>query len=159
MTIRRLNETMLSTVLAVALATLTSFAQSPGTDDPALKALVSQLIDAQTRYDAPALDRLFASDYIEISPLGEFDPREAVLGFYAPSEKPDPAKMSTSVEAAEHSIRSDGKVAIVIARLNFSITLDGKALPPRSLRATFVMRKEGAAWKFASAQYTSIRPQ
>jgi uncharacterized protein (TIGR02246 family) len=154
-----MTSTMLSTVLAVALTVGGAFAQAPGADDQALTALVTQLIDAQMRYDAAALDRLFATDYIEISPLGEFDPRDKVLTFYAPSEKPDPTKMSMSAEAAEHSIRSDGKTAIVIARLNFSITLDGKALPPRSLRATFVMRKDGEAWKFASAQYTSIRPQ
>ena len=51
-------------------------------DDAPLKQLVGQLVDAQTKYDAAALDRLFTADYIEISPLGEFDPRNKVLGFY-----------------------------------------------------------------------------
>lgn len=141
----------------VAAATV-AFAQSPGADDQALKDLVNQLTGAQTRYDATALDKLLASDYIEISPAGEFDQRAKVLGFYRPQDRPDPSKMSTSVEAGDFSIRSDGRFAIVIARLTFSITADGKAQPPRSMRATFVMRKEGAAWKLASAQYTGIRP-
>ena len=152
-----MKKTAFFLVIASLLASGVSFAQPPGKDDQALKDLVKQLTDAQMRYDPAALDKMFAADYIEVSPLGEFDPRAKVLTFYAPSEKPDAAKMSTSVEPAEFSIRSDGRVALVIVRLNFSITVDGKALPPRSLRATFVARKEGAAWKLASAQYTTIR--
>jgi uncharacterized protein (TIGR02246 family) len=134
------------------------FAQPAGKDDQALKDLVKQLTDAQIAFDVPTLDKLFAADYIEISPVGEFDTRAKVLGFYSPQKKADPAKMSTKLEATEYSIRSDGQVAIVIARLNVSITTAGQPMPPASMRVTFVMRKEGSAWKFASAHYTGIRP-
>ena len=116
------------------------------------------MTDAQGNYDANALDKVFAADYIEISPVGEFDPREKVLGFYKPELKPPADKMSAALETTDYSIRSDGKFAIVIARLNYSITSDGKQLPPRSMRTMIVCRKEKGAWKIASAQYTGIRP-
>ncbi|MEP6945653.1 MAG: nuclear transport factor 2 family protein [Acidobacteriota bacterium] len=120
--------------------------------------MVNQMVNAQTEYDAKALDAILTADYIEISPLGEFDPREKVLGFYTPEAKSAAAAVNASAEATEHSIRDYGKFAIVIARLNYSMTVDGKPLPPRSIRVTYLMRKEMNGWKIASAQYTGIRP-
>ena len=135
-----------------------AFAQTQNKEDAKLTALVKQMADAQRNYDAEALDKIFAADYIEISPVGEFDPREKVLGFYKPEMKPDASKMSATVEATDFSIRSYDKFAIVITRLNFTRTVEGKTLPPISMRATIVCRKEKGEWKIASAQYTGIRP-
>ena len=134
-----------------------AFAQTQK-DEAKLTALVKEMTDAQRNYNAEALDKIFTSDYIEISPVGEFDPREKVLGFYKPEMKPDPNKMSATVEATDFSIRSYDKFAIVIARLNFTRTVEGKTLPPISMRATIVCRIEKGEWKIASAQYTGIRP-
>ena len=127
-------------------------------DEAAFKSLIKQMTDAQIAYDAATLDKIFASDYIEISPLGEFDPRDKVLGFYKPELKPDPAKVSTSAEMSEWSIRVRDKSAVVIVRLDYTITAEGKKAPPRGMRATFVCAKEKGVWKIASAQYTGIRP-
>jgi ketosteroid isomerase-like protein len=135
-----------------------TFAQTQGKEDAKLMALVRQMIDAQTSYQPDALNKIFASDYIEISPVGEFDPREKVLGFYKPEMKPDPSKMSATVEATDFSIRSYDKFAIVITRLNFTRIVEGRTLPPISMRATIVCRKEKGEWKIASVQYTGIRP-
>lgn len=134
----------------------TASAQTASNDEAALKSLIQKLADAQITFDTTALDQIFTSDYIEISPAGEFDPREKVLGFYKPELKP-PA--GPKLEISEHSIRSTGKFAIVIVKLTYTMTMDGKALPPRSMRATFVCRQEKGAWKIASSQYTGIRPQ
>ena len=41
-------------------------------DERELTALVKKMTDAQINYDAAALDQIFAADYIEISPVGEF---------------------------------------------------------------------------------------
>jgi uncharacterized protein (TIGR02246 family) len=131
------------------------FAQTK--DDEALKSLVKQMTAAQATYDAAALDKLLTADYIEISPVGEFDSREKVLGFYKPELKPPAEKVTAKTEATDFSIRSYGKFAVVITRLNYTITSEGKPLPPRSIRATFVCRREKSVWKIASAQYTGIR--
>ncbi len=143
-------------VFLLLLSSVSAFAQSK--DDDALKSLVKQMTDAQSNYQPDALDKIFTADYIEISPVGEFDPREKVLGFYKPELKPPADKMSTALETTDYSIRNYGKFAIIIARLNYTITSDGKQLPPRSMRAMIVARKEKGAWKIASAQYTGIRP-
>ena len=138
------------------LSSVSVFAQSK--DNQALKALVKQMTDAQQNYDANALDKILTADYIEISPIGEFDPREKVLGFYKPELKPPADKISVITETTEFSIRNYGKFAIVIGQLTYTIVSEGKTLPPRSMRATFVCRNEKGTWKIASAQYTGIRP-
>ncbi len=143
--------------LVLILGTSLAIAQSPNKDEQAVKARIKQVTDAQLAYDAAALDKIFASDYIEISPLGEFDPRDKVLGFYTPETKAAASKLSASLDITDYSIRSYDKFAIVIARFNFAMVNDLKPLPPRSMRVTFVLRKEKGAWMIASAQYTGIR--
>ena len=142
-------------VLIVCFAAISAFTQTK--EDDALKSLVKQFTDAQAGYDAATLDKIFTADYVEISPAGEFDPREKVLGFYKPELKPPADKMTAVTEATDFSIRIYDKFAVVITRLNYTITSDGKPLPPRSIRATIVCKKEKGAWKIASAQYTGIR--
>jgi len=127
-------------------------------DETAVIALVKQLTDAQIKYDAAALDRIFTPDYIEISPKGEFDPREKVLGFYRPENNPGD-KFKAAVEATSSSFRQYGKVAVLIVQLNYLMTADGKPLPPRSIRATLICLKNKGVWKIASAQYTGIPPK
>ena len=138
------------------LAALQGFAQTK--DEAELTKLVNKMVAAQMNYDAATLDAVFTADYIEISPVGEFDPRDKVLGFYKPELKPDPAKVSTKSEASEGSIRVRDKSAVVILRLDYTITADGKTMPPCGMRVMLVCAKEKGVWKIASAQYTGIRP-
>lgn len=144
-------------ISVVILFAFNAFAQT-NRDDTEIKAVVQKLVVAQTTYDQKVIDSLLTPDYIEISPLGEFDPRDKVIGFYAPDQKPDPAKITATVEVTEYSIRTYGNVAIAIARFNYAMMSDGKPLPPRSIRATIVLKKDKSDWKIASAQYTGIRP-
>lgn len=138
------------------MAFFASTASAQSKDVAALQNLVKQMVEAQAAFDVPALERLTTTDYIEISPAGEFDPREKMLGFYKPELKPK--NLTVKNEADEFSIRNYGKTAVVIARLTYLMTMDGKPMPPRSIRATYVCRKQKGAWKIASAQYTGIRP-
>jgi len=78
------------------------------------------------------------------------------LGFYTPEAKTAAAGTTATVTATEHSIRIYGKFAIVIARLNYEMTAEGKPLPPRNIRVTFLMKKDDKSWKIASAQNTGI---
>jgi ketosteroid isomerase-like protein len=135
----------------------TGFVSAQNRDTAVLQDLVRQAVAAQSAYDVPALEKLTTADYIEISPLGEFDPREKMLGFYKPELKQKGLEVKTDID--EFSVRSYDKFAIVIARLNYSMIMDGKPVPPRSMRATYVCRKEGGVWKIASAHFTSIRQQ
>ena len=143
-------------IFLLLFSSVSAFAQTK--DDDALKNLVRQLTAAQTKFDSAALDKIFTADYIEISPVGEFDPRKKVLGFYKPENKPPDGAITATVEAGEFSIRVYDKFAVVIARLDFSVGGDKSQLGKRGMRATFVCRKEKSGWKIASAQYTGIRP-
>ncbi|MBK8809463.1 MAG: nuclear transport factor 2 family protein [Acidobacteria bacterium] len=141
--------------LVIALAGVSAFAQSK--DESALRALVNKMAAAQANYDPKTLDNVFTSDFIEVSPVGEVDPRDKVLGFYKPEDKPPADKMTLTIETNEFSIRNYGKFAIVIARFDYKIVSGGKPMPTRSIRATVVARKEKGEWKIASAQYTGIK--
>ena len=143
-------------VFILLLSSVSAFAQSK--DETALKSLVKQLTDAQTNFQPDALDKILTADYIEISPLGEFDTRERVLGFYKPELKPPADKMTATLEATDFSIRVYKNFAVVITRLNYTIVSEGNTLPPRGIRATFACVRENGNWKIASAQYTGIRP-
>jgi uncharacterized protein (TIGR02246 family) len=143
--------------LVLGLAGASAFSQSSSKDDTALKSLVKQMLDAQIAYDAKALDRIFTSDYIEISPVGEFDPRAKVLGFYTPEAKQAVGNVTVNVEVADQSIRVYDRFAIVIAQFNYNIVGAGNPIPPRSLRATIVCKRQKGDWKITSAQYTGIR--
>ncbi|MEO8042934.1 MAG: nuclear transport factor 2 family protein [Acidobacteriota bacterium] len=148
-------------IILFALLFLLTFgivsAQTVSKDQSALVALVDQMARAQMAYDAAALDRIFTQDYIEISPVGEFDPRDKVLGFYKPELKP-PDRLVSTVEVSDLSVRSYGKFAVVIAKFTYEMKMDGKPMPPRRIRATIVCRQENHSWKIASSQYTGIRP-
>src|SRR5262245_3346185 len=112
-------------------------------DTVVLQSLVKQMVDAQSAYDPARLEKLTTdyytarveklttADYIEISPVVEFDPREKMLGFYKPELKP--TNMEVKNEVDEFSVRNYGKFAVVIARLNYLVTMDGKPMPPRGI--------------------------
>lgn len=141
----------------IIIAHVTINAQNNNKDEAALKAVLQDMSEAQSRYDASRLDRIFTADYIEISPIGEFDPRAKVLTFYTPEAKAkDGVELKTTHDY--RSIRVYGSTAVVIAELSFVMTKDGNTMPPRKMVMTAVCRKERGTWKVASAQYTGVRP-
>ncbi len=144
------------TILVLLLLTSTAIAQ--GQNDTALRQLINTFATAQQDYDPPAMDKILTDDYLEVSPAGELDTREKVLGFYSPDQKPPADKMTAKTEVDDFSIRVFGKTAVVIATLNYTITSNGQTMPPRAMRATYVCRKIKGRWMIASAHFTGIRP-
>ena len=126
---------------------------SPAADTAAVGDLLRRFTDAQTQADAAALRALTAEQYVEISPLGDVDPREKMLGFYVK----DPGRTPPVLVIDERSIALLGDTALVTARLNFTMTANGQARS-FAMRAGFVAHKDGMQWKMVSAQYTPIRP-
>lgn len=143
----------------VLVSSLAVVGQTSDKTETELKSLVRRMVDAQAAFDVKALDAVLTPDYIEISPLGEFDTRDKVLGFYKPELKPPANQMPTNMELSDYSVRIYDKMAVVIVKETFSFTADGKPLPPRSLRVMFVCKREKSGWKVASVQYTGIRPK
>lgn len=151
---------IVTSIVAVLAVVLSVEAQhQPSKDEQALTALVKQMTDAQSKFDPMTLETIYASDFIEISPIGEVDPREKTIGFYKPEANPDRDKVKMTVTTDEFLIRTYGNFAVVIARITFAQAgNEPSARPPFSVRATIVCRKESGAWKISSAQYTGIRP-
>jgi len=152
----RLNFALL--LFLILSAAFSAAAQTNSKDEGDLKKLVDQLTKAQADYDPATLDRLFTADYIEISPAGEFDPREKVLTFYTPEWKAKSGGMAISIEEKYPSIRVYGPTAVVITEMVYTLSKDGQSRPGPKIMATIVARKEKGIWKIASAQYTGIRP-
>ena len=161
----RVSNFLLASLVAFLLLTGTTDirAQSSNkqnSDRQALTELVKQMVNAQTNFDTPTLEKVYAADFIEISPVGEVDSREKTIGFYKPEANPDRDKMKAKVTTDEFSIRIYDNFAIVIARITCAQTASEPpaARPPFSLRVTLVCHKEKGSWKINSAQYTGIRP-
>ncbi|MEQ1765717.1 MAG: nuclear transport factor 2 family protein [Pyrinomonadaceae bacterium] len=144
------------TILALLL-TSTFVAHAQSKDETAIRIAIDTMTTAQSAYDAAALDRLFTSDFIEISPIGEFDPRAKVLSFYTPTEKEKSGGFDIAVAEEFRSTRVYGDTAVAIVELTFAMSKDGKTMPARKMMATVVLRKERGSWKIASSQYTGIR--
>ncbi|RDE07407.1 nuclear transport factor 2 family protein [Sphingomonas aracearum] len=124
------------------LAASPAVAAEAKASDPAQ--LVDAFIAAQRSFDQAALARLTAPEYVEISPLGDFDPREKMLGFYAADKKQPVPEITVS----EREVVMLGDTAIVTARL---------AIGPRAVRAGYVAHKDKAGWRLVSAQFTPVR--
>ena len=145
------SSALASLLLATSLlASHGAFAQEALSNDGRGAAeTVSKFLDAQAHYDVPALRALTADQFVEISPLGEVDPRDKMIGFYA---KDAPPGVPVPV-IDERQVRVFGASAIVTVRI--TININGQA---RSLRSTFVTHKDGTQWKLVSAQHTPMRP-
>ena len=96
---------------------------------------------------------LTTDDYVEISPIGEIDPRDKMLGFYDPAKKVEGPAMTVS----DTNVRMVGRdTAIAVTTISYSLPgKDGSRAV--SIRAVFVAERDGRMWKLASAQYTPIR--
>lgn len=141
---------LLLSVAGVACASFPVLAQDgDGADTASVTELVRNFLDAQLRHDVPALRKLTAEQFVEISPLGEVDPRDKMLGFYmgdAPAARP-------TVGIDERQVRIFGDSALANVKITYN--LSGQA---RSMRTSFVAYKDGAHWKLVSVQHTPIRP-
>jgi hypothetical protein len=124
----------------------------PSSTEQALTQVVEQFTQAQVGFAPSVLRDLTTPEYIEVSPLGEVDPRDKMLGFYAPENKvPAPSAIVSEV-----NIRILGDTAVVIVKVTFTTKEADANTPEHALRETFVARQTPDGWKLASAQYTTI---
>lgn len=133
-----------------ALSTLCAQTAPLHTPEQELTTLAESFTEAQHAFDVATLEKLTEPNYIEISPLGDVDPREKMLGFYAPEKKVDVPPAAT---LSELNIRVFGDAGVVLAKLHWQ-------LPNRAvdLRTTFVAHHSAAGWRLVSVVYTGIRP-
>lgn len=135
---------------------LSVFAQKSKKDE--VISIVKQAVAAQETYDTAALEKLYASDYIEISPKGEIDPRAKAIGFYKVEDTEKARSSTPRYILDEFQVRRYGKFALIISR--FSIGLKNNlSRPPTAVGlVVYALRKEKGAWKIYSAQFTPFPP-
>jgi hypothetical protein len=127
---------------------------SAAAGDQALVEAIRAHLKAQCQFDQAALQAMTDSTYLEISPIGELDPKTKMLGFYAP-EKKIPVN---EPEISEVQYQIHDSIAVVSARLTYR---KGPAEPDAilaSFRTGYVLRRSGGAWVLLYVQYTPIRP-
>nr|WP_281358290.1 nuclear transport factor 2 family protein [Pseudoalteromonas caenipelagi] len=115
--------------------------------------LVSEQLTAQTQFDVETLKLVTDDSYMEVSPAGEVDSRDKMLGFYAPEHK----RPGPQVSLEEPQVRVYGYTAVVIGKLAYSMALPDGQEKQFSMRGTWVISKIEGSWKIVSAQFTAIR--
>ena len=139
--------------IAGALACLSITPAHAATPEQSVSELVQRFATAQGMFDRTALEALTGESYIEISPLGEVDPRAKMLSFYVKhDDKPLPA-----ITVDEITTRVLGNTAIVLAKVSYAMTVGGQTRTA-AVRSSFVALQQHGAWKLVSAQHTPIRP-
>jgi ketosteroid isomerase-like protein len=143
-----------SLALSLAITALPAPAAAQAADDQALVKLVSDFVAAERDFDQQRLATLITDDYVEISPIGDVDPRAAFLGFYAADKKQPFPPMTWG----EPVIRRWDDTASVINSVSFE--RPGPAGQPAqrvSMRVGYLAMRSGGKWRLASAQYTPER--
>ncbi len=138
--------------LLLAASFLTACASVPG--PPAaqvaeLQALARRYVEAQFTFDPATLARVTAPQFVEVSPKGEVDAREAVLGFYAADRK----TAAPPHQVIEQAVRLTGSTAVITQTLEMGSG-------PRRLRMTQALSAswvEGR-WQLTSSQTTPVPP-
>lgn len=155
MTTRLFPSLQLSLICSAAALAFSAQPALAAPDDADVIKLVRQHVAAQAGFDTATLAQITTDNYTEVSPLGEVDPREKMLAFYAPEKK----TATPDIAVEEPLVRIDGDMAVLIARLAVSVPGPNGQLRQMALRASYVAKKAATGWKLMSAQYTGIAPK
>lgn len=120
-------------------------------DQSAIRLRIDQYYEATRTFNVPALDKILDTNYAEVSPLGDYDPRAKVLEYLAdPKYKAGPTP-DFSLDEFHWNLIQPGVMQVVYKN---SIKFNGMTLP---MRINAVWRKEGDTWMLSSQSATSIR--
>ena len=143
-------------VIGVAAALLTSApvaAQSVDADAKALVQKAETFVRVRHQFDQAAMIAMMAPDYQEVSPVGEVDSRDRVIGFYAADKK----SLAPPMTITETVARPVGTIGVVTMRIAYTMPGKDGQMQTRALRAGFVARRIKGDWQFVSLQFTPIR--
>lgn len=117
-----------------------------------IKSTIEAFANATIRYDVATLERLTDAQFVEVSPLGDVDPREKFLSYYrVPAEQrgfaPD------KVEFSEWTLRQAGD-SISIAIYRQSLVIKDRKM---NFRITTALQRKGAQWLILSNHVSPLR--
>lgn len=143
--------------LLLMLVSIPAFSQNKQNEQ--VIAIVKQAITAQENYDPATLERIYASDYIEISPVGGIDDRDKAIGFYKVADIEKEIARTPRYILDDFRIRYYGKFAMVISKFSVGSKKDSQRPPTPVGIALYGLRKDKGAWKIYSLQLTPFPPQ
>ncbi|HMS42026.1 MAG TPA: nuclear transport factor 2 family protein [Pyrinomonadaceae bacterium] len=150
-----MKKNYISAILLILLAS-TAFSQNAKNEE--LIAIIKKAAEAQENYDPMTLDKLYASDYIEISPKGEIDEREKAIGFYKVDDVEKAKSRTPRYILDDFKVRNYGKYAMIISRFSIAFKNDSTKPPTPVGLVLYGLRKEKGVWKIYSAQFTPFPP-
>lgn len=150
-----MKQAILSSVFILLFA-FSAFSQTKKDDE--VISVAKKAVEAQESYDPATLEKIYASDYIEISPKGEIDVREKAIGFYKVDDVEKAKSKTPRYILDEFKIRHYGKYAIVISRFSVGSKTDSQQKPNAVGLVIYALRKEKGEWKIYSAQFTPFPP-
>ncbi|KQN29090.1 hypothetical protein ASE88_08955 [Sphingomonas sp. Leaf38] len=128
-------------------------AQSVDQDAKVLVQKAEAFIRVRNQFDQAAMAAMMAPDYQEVSPVGEVDSRDRVIGFYAADKK----SLAPPMTITETVARPAGTIGVVTMRIAYTMPGKDGQTQTHALRAGFVARRIDGDWQFVSLQLTPIR--
>lgn len=140
-------------IAAAVLASAPVTAQSGEVDTQKLGQRAEAFVRVRNQFDQAAMIAMMAPEYQEVSPVGEVDSRERVIGFYAADKKSAAPPMTITETVA----RPAGTIGVVTMRITYTMPGKDGQMQTRAMRAGFVARRIKGDWQFVSLQFTPIR--
>jgi ketosteroid isomerase-like protein len=140
-------------IAAAVLASAPVTAQSSEVDIQKLGQRAEAFVRVRNQFDQAAMIAMMAPEYQEVSPVGEVDSRERVIGFYAADKKSAAPPMTITETVA----RPAGTIGVVTMRIAYTMPGKDGQMQTRAIRAGFVARRTKGDWQFVSLQFTPIR--
>ncbi len=133
----------------LVLSACASMSGNAASSEQELKALGKAYADAQFAFDQAALIRMTAPKFVEVSPKGEVDEREAVIGFYAADKK----SAAPPHQVLDQKVRVTGSTAVLTQTLAMGVH-------PRLMRMTQALSAAfiDGRWVLTSSQTTPVPP-
>jgi uncharacterized protein (TIGR02246 family) len=119
-------------------------------EEESVHKVIDEIVAAEYRNDADALDRLYVADYTFVTPAGQVWSKTRYLGLIRSGDL-----KSGSYSRDEESIRLDGDTAVVIYRSTAQGTLKGETFNSQR-RVTTILIKHDGAWRALGRQSTPI---
>jgi len=148
-----------SLILLCGASFFTANVHADPSEEQQLLDLSRRLIEAQRTFDQVELESMLATDYREISPVGDVDTRAEVIGFYGPEAKAQmvaSGKAPPLIELSEPMVRILGDDATVIARETVLVP-GGDATRTVAMRVLLHFHRANGRWLLHTSQYTSLR--
>jgi uncharacterized protein (TIGR02246 family) len=121
-----------------------------GSTEQAIRQADQERIQAQIHADGPALDRLYAADFLGVGPSGTVRTKAQVIADFTSGEL-----KFQSITTDEVRVRVYGDTAVETGLSTMVGQDKGKAVP-RDTRFTRVWVKQNGAWRLVANHYSTL---